>query len=120
MKPFLHVNLSGHLVDTTARSVIKPAPLQRLKRTHDPAKATHHFGFEVVGVAVALRDKAREVAQEAETAFDEPAWLNKTPSKRALRRVFAIESSALQAADLLRRHGSFLRVEVLPILKAET
>jgi hypothetical protein len=112
------VNLHGQRL--AVGSIVAPALKSTggFKRTEDRAKAKQSLGFEVVGVSEAARTKAAADAAKLAKPFDPAAWLAKQKAKRAVRKVFQLQSSAETAAAMLLKQGGWLRVEVAEILMA--
>jgi len=112
------VNIYGQPVSVGATPPPPKAKSGSLKRVDKAEKAKEHWGFEVVGVSLESLRVARANALARERELDEAAWLKSASLKRAIRRAYSIESSAQQAADILRKtDANWLNVTVRPILK---
>lgn len=88
-----------------------------LKRVTDIKKATHHFGFEIVGVSATDLKDARDKALSKMRDFDQAAWIAQAKTRRVFSRRFTLADSAEQAAEILRRDPSWVAVAVRPVLK---
>ena len=110
------VNINGVKVSTSpVRTKTKKAA--GLKRVNDAARATHHFGFEIVGVSQCAIDLALELARQNKKSFDQQAFLNGAKPTRALKRIYYVPDAAEAALQILEKTGVWFCLRVQPIFK---